>query len=32
KKYGFTKIDIYADFSHEKPNNTSERIFFAARK
>ncbi|EAG9554190.1 TPA_asm: class I SAM-dependent methyltransferase, partial [Listeria monocytogenes] len=25
-------IDIYADFSHEKPNNTSERIFFAARK
>ncbi|EAC3021000.1 class I SAM-dependent methyltransferase, partial [Listeria monocytogenes] len=27
-----TKIDIYADFSHEKPNNTSERIFFAARK
>ncbi|EAD5595141.1 class I SAM-dependent methyltransferase, partial [Listeria monocytogenes] len=26
------KIDIYADFSHEKPNNTSERIFFAARK
>ncbi|HGI6682958.1 TPA: hypothetical protein ACJUFO_002891, partial [Listeria monocytogenes] len=24
--------DIYADFSHEKPNNTSERIFFAARK
>ncbi|HGI5557564.1 TPA: hypothetical protein ACJT0H_003127, partial [Listeria monocytogenes] len=23
---------IYADFSHEKPNNTSERIFFAARK
>lgn len=32
KKYGFTKIDIYADFSHEKPNNTSERIFFVARK
>ncbi|EHC6547829.1 class I SAM-dependent methyltransferase, partial [Listeria monocytogenes] len=26
------KIDIYADFSHEKPNNTSERIFFVARK
>ncbi|WP_255306680.1 hypothetical protein, partial [Listeria monocytogenes] len=22
----------YADFSHEKPNKTSERIFFAARK
>ncbi|MBC2001610.1 class I SAM-dependent DNA methyltransferase [Listeria marthii] len=32
KKAGFTKIDVYADFSLEKPTNTSERIFFVARK
>ncbi|EAD5682136.1 class I SAM-dependent methyltransferase [Listeria innocua] len=32
KKYGFSKIDVYADFSHENPTNSSERIFFVARK
>ncbi|MBC2359055.1 class I SAM-dependent methyltransferase [Listeria welshimeri] len=32
KKYNFTKIEVYADFGFEKPTNTSERIFFVARK
>ncbi|MBC1669140.1 class I SAM-dependent methyltransferase [Listeria welshimeri] len=32
KKYNFTKIEVYADFCFEKPTNTSERIFFVARK
>lgn len=32
KKYHFTKIEVYADFSQEKPTDTSERIFFVARK
>ncbi|MBF2357040.1 class I SAM-dependent methyltransferase [Listeria welshimeri] len=32
KKYNFTKIEVYADFDFEKPTNTSERIFFVARK
>lgn len=32
KKYNFTKIEVYADFGFEKPRNTSERIFFVARK
>lgn len=32
KKYGFMKIDIYVDFSYEKFNNMSERIFFVVRK
>lgn len=32
KKYQFTKIEVYADFSLKIPTNTSERIFFVARK
>ncbi|PZF89743.1 class I SAM-dependent methyltransferase [Listeria ivanovii] len=32
KKHHFTKMDVYADFSQEKPTDTSERIFFVARK
>ncbi|WP_088809024.1 MULTISPECIES: class I SAM-dependent methyltransferase [Listeria] len=29
---GFSKISVYADFSLEKPDEKSERIFFLARK
>lgn len=29
---GFKKIEVYADFSLEKPHEKSERIFFLARK
>ena len=29
---GFTKVDVYADFTDQKPTPTSERWFFVAHK